>query len=188
VSDDATESGVRSQGTIAAPADEPADAAADALPLAPRGSSRAVSTAGRGVAAGVLAACLCALALSAWVKPDGRGYGTHEQLGFAPCGMLVWAGLPCPTCGMTTAFAYTVRGRLPQAFWAQPSGFALALATMALAAAALWVLLTGRWPPIRAPLLTPYRLLTILLVLFLGGWAFKLAAGLLTGTLPLGNH
>jgi hypothetical protein len=135
-------------------------------------------------AALVLLTCGGILGLAAWLTPDERGYGTHEQLGFGKCGMLVTTGLPCPTCGMTTAFAYTVRGRLIRAFLAQPAGLLLGLATVACAIGAAWVLATGRLPPVRVPVLTPYRLFFGLLVILLGSWAFKIAVGLLNGTLP----
>jgi len=135
-------------------------------------------------AALVLLACLGILGLAAWLEPDPRGYGTHQQLGFGKCGMLVTTGLPCPTCGMTTAFAYTVRGRLFQAFLAQPAGLLLALGTAICALGAIWVLVAGRLPPVRLPILTPYRLFFGLLVLLLGSWIFKIVLGLLNGTLP----
>lgn len=85
---------------------------------------------------------------------------------------------------MTTAFAYTVRGRLIEAFWAQPSGLLLALATSGLTAGALWTLIAGARPALPLPQLTPYRLFWGLLILFVGGWAFKLVVGLSTGALP----
>jgi len=135
-------------------------------------------------AALLLVVCGAVLGLAAWLRPDPRGYGTHQQLGFGKCGLLVTTGLPCPTCGMTTAFAYTVRGRLLAAFLAQPAGMVFALATIAAAGGALWVLVTGRLPPIRWPLITPYRLFFGLLVLLIGSWAFKIILGLATGSLP----
>ncbi|MGE0479012.1 MAG: DUF2752 domain-containing protein [Phycisphaerae bacterium] len=132
-----------------------------------------------------LATCAAVLALAVWLKPDTRGYGTHEQLRVAPCGWLERYRLPCPTCGMTTAFSFTVRGRFLAAAWAQPAGFSLALMTVALAVGAAFALVAGRVPRLRWPLLTPYRVFWILLLLLVGGWAFKLAAGLLAGELPL---
>jgi hypothetical protein len=135
-------------------------------------------------AALVLLGCASILGLAAWLTPDERGYGTHQQLGFGKCGMLVTTGLPCPTCGMTTAFAYTVRGRLFSAFMAQPAGFVLALATVACGLGAIWVLVSGRMPSIRLPIITPYRMVFGLLVLLMGAWAFKIVVGLLTGALP----
>ncbi|MFH1747798.1 MAG: DUF2752 domain-containing protein [Planctomycetota bacterium] len=133
----------------------------------------------------VLVICSGILGLAFWLKPDPRGFGTHEQFGTGPCGMVLVTGYPCPTCGMTTAFAYTVRGRWLRAFMAQPAGFVLALVTIAAMVGSLWVLITGRWPVRLAFILTPYRLFLGLLVLLLGGWAFKLVVGLMNGTLPV---
>lgn len=138
----------------------------------------------RGWAGFGLLVCLVVLGLAAYLTPDPRGYGTHCQLGFGKCGMLVTTGFPCPTCGMTTAFAYTVRGQWIRAFLAQPTGFVLALATVAGAALAGWSVVTGRVPRIRVPVLTPHQLFLILLVLLIGGWGFKIVLGLMTGSLP----
>jgi hypothetical protein len=124
------------------------------------------------------------LVLSVWLAPDERGYGTHRQLGLGECGMLITTGLPCPTCGMTTAFAYAVRGRFLAAFLAQPAGLLLALGTAAAVAVAAWVLVTGRVPNVRLPIITPYRLFLGLLVILMGSWAFKIVLGLATDTLP----
>lgn len=132
-------------------------------------------------AAALLAGCGVLLGMAVALQPDGRGLGTHEQFGLAPCGMIAMTGLPCPTCGMTTAFAHTVRGQLVRAFIAQPTGLALALATIVAAIGSAWTLATGRLPPVRIPVLTPYRLLLLLLVLLVGGWAFKLLTGLANG-------
>lgn len=122
----------------------------------------------------VLAGCAFVLTIAALVHPDPAGIGTKSQFGLGTCGMYKLTGLPCPTCGMTTAFANTVRGHFVRAFFAQPTGLILAIATMLVALGAGWSLVTGRLPPIRVPIITPYRLLFILLVLLLGGWAFKM--------------
>ncbi|MEM8945164.1 MAG: DUF2752 domain-containing protein [Planctomycetota bacterium] len=44
------------------------------------------------------------------LEPDPRGYGTHEQLGFAPCYFQKLTGKRCPMCGGTTAWAQAARG------------------------------------------------------------------------------
>src|SRR5262245_30550053 len=61
---------------------------------------------------GFAAGLAVVLGLARWVTPDERGYGTHEQLGLPPCAFRVVTGLPCPSCGMTTSFAYVVRGQV----------------------------------------------------------------------------
>lgn len=125
------------------------------------------------------------LGLALWLKPDARGYGTHEQLSGAACGWLLVTHYPCPTCGMTTAFAHVVRGQWWRAFLAQPAGFVLALMTIAGTLLGGRMVLTNRWPVRLAAVVTPYRLCLGVLVLLIGGWAFKLVYGLATGELPL---
>lgn len=131
------------------------------------------------------ALCTGILGLAAWLPPDPRGYGTHQRLGFGPCGMILSTGLPCPTCGMTTAFSCTVRGELPSAIRAQAVGFLLAVATIATLAACVWTVMSGQTPPLPYLSLSPYRLLATLLILLFGGWGLKLLVGLLEGTLPI---
>ncbi len=139
-------------------------------------------------AAWVALTCGAVLGVALWLHPDPRGLGTHRQLGLGPCGFILTTGLPCPTCGMTTAFAHTVRGQLVRAFLAQPAGMLLALAAIVTFATSVWVLLAGRmprWPLRLAMWLSPYRLLLILLIVLLAAWGFKLAWGLATGELPI---
>jgi hypothetical protein len=154
-------------------------------PSAPSAALRLAKLARARTAAGlVLLGCLAILSLAAWLKPDPRGFGTHAQLGTGPCGALVMTGYPCPTCGMTTAFAHTVRGQWLRAFWVQPAGFVLALGTLVVAGIAVWTVICGRWPRPNMRFMTPYRLFLGLLVLLLAGWAFKIVVGLADGTLP----
>lgn len=74
---------------------------------------------------GITAGSLAVLAAALAVEPDVRGYGTHTQLGLPPCGFLLLTGSPCPGCGLTTAFAYGVRGQWSMAASANPLGLAL---------------------------------------------------------------
>ena len=66
------------------------------------------------------------LATAGWLEPDPRGYGTHLRLGLPPCAFLVMTGCRCPSCGMTTAFSCTMRGRFHAAWRANPAGSLLA--------------------------------------------------------------
>jgi hypothetical protein len=130
-------------------------------------------------------ACAGLLGLAARLPPDPRGYGTHQRLGFGPCGMILTTGYPCPTCGMTTAFSLTVRGQVLPAVRAQAGGFVLALMTIATLAACAWTVVSGRVPPVNYLAFSPYRLLAALLILLFGGWGLKLLMGVLDGTLPI---
>jgi len=53
---------------------------------------------------------LALLLLAMWLKPNPLGYGTHQQFGLPPCTIQFWFGIPCPSCGGTTAFSHFVRG------------------------------------------------------------------------------
>jgi len=76
------------------------------------------------------------LAVFAWfVRPDPRGFGTHEALGFPPCMPMKLWDLPCPGCGVTTSVALATHGELLASFVNQPFGFAVALL---MAIAAVW--------------------------------------------------
>jgi len=73
--------------------------------------------------------------IGVFTEPDVRGYGTHEQLGLAPCmPMRLW-NVPCPGCGVTTSAALAVRGSLVASFLNQPFGL---LATLLAAAYVPW--------------------------------------------------
>jgi hypothetical protein len=68
------------------------------------------------------------LGLAAWLEPSPAGLGTHSRLGMPPCGWIAMVDVPCPSCGMTTAFAHAADGNLVAAVHAQPMGGLLALA------------------------------------------------------------
>ena len=118
------------------------------------------------------------------MPPDPRGFGTHERLGLPPCSLVLTTGLPCPTCGMTTAFSLMMHARPWSAFLVQPAGAVLCLATMVLLLVSAYIAVSGRTVTIDWDRLGPVRLaLSGGLVLMLG-WGFKIAHGLLTGALP----
>ncbi len=106
------------------------------------------------------AACLTLLAIAIYLQPDSRGYGTHEQLFLLPCGFYKVTSLPCPTCGMTTAYANMVRFRIGAALRAQSFGTLLCVLSTAGGLVGLFCLTAGipvlyriermswRWPSI----------------------------------------
>src|SRR5262249_5228161 len=108
------------------------------------GSDRGPSGYGRGARFGfVLAALglLAGLGTARGLEPDPGGYGTHRQLGLPPCAFLGLTGHRCPTCGMTTAFAWAVRGRIGASWQANPAGCLLAACSVV---AAPWFV-AGAW-------------------------------------------
>lgn len=132
----------------------------------------------RVVAAVVLAGLLTLLAVAGRLTPAPGGNGTHTQLGLPRCSFLLNTDKPCPTCGMTTAFAYMVRGRVLRALAAQPFGAILCVAVMAAVPASLVVLLTGRGWRVDWYRVTPDRLLWVVLAVFLASWGYTVwAAG-----------
>ncbi len=136
-------------------------------------------------------ACALPLAFALLLDPDPRGLGTHQQIGellgigrLPPCSWPVICGLPCPTCGMTTAFACTVRGRFIAAFLSHPGGLVLCLLAAAGMAYGFSVAASGRrvwihWDRIGVRLMLGLGLLILL------GWGFKMAYGMIVGALPM---
>ena len=62
------------------------------------------------------------------------------QLGMRPCSFLRMTGRLCPTCGMTTSFAWLVRGRIDRSWQANPAGCVLALLAVPLS---VWLVLSA---------------------------------------------
>ena len=95
------------------------------------------------ICGGIALAALSLLIVAAVLKPASGGLGTHQQLGLPQCGWIAAANMPCPTCGMTTAFSHATDGNLLASFRAQPMGALLALGTAIAVVAAGWSALTG---------------------------------------------
>jgi len=67
------------------------------------------------------------LGVAAWLQPDPSGIGTHQQLGLPPCTSVSLLGIRCPACGMTTSWAWMIRGRLDRAISCNVGGAILFL-------------------------------------------------------------
>jgi hypothetical protein len=127
------------------------------------------------VAGAVALTALGVLLAAAVVQPSPEGHGSHTQLGLPPCGWAMVSGTPCPTCGMTTAFAHAVRGELGAALICQPMGLLLAVGAAAAFWAGLHIAITGSevWR-VYSRLLTP-RMLWIAAALTAAAWIYKWA-------------
>ena len=137
-------------------------------------TGQAGSTRRRLVAAVVTLVAATILGLAAYLEPSPTGVGTHTQLPAMPtCGWLVTMDLPCPTCGMTTAFAHAANGNLLAALGAQPLGAALALATAMTLLVGGYTAVTGSRVGSIFVTLWGRRAAWILAVCATGAWVYK---------------
>ena len=83
-------------------------------------------------------------------------------------------GVPCPSCGMTTAFAHAARGNLPAALAAQPAGGVLALLTAMTFLVALHAAATGSRAVTLLQGVAGTRAAIAAAVLLLGAWGYKI--------------
>lgn len=113
---------------------------------------------------------------AAWLRPDGRGFGTHQQLGLPPCSFEAMTRIPCPGCGLTTSFAHMAHGHVLRAFGAHLMGPMLFVITLGVALAAPWC--ARRAVPVTAVLAKPVTTAAL---------SVTLAAGLLTFAWRLGH-
>ncbi len=87
----------------------------------------------------LLGACAwTVLFLAAWLRPDPRGFGTHQQLGLPPCGFQRMTHVPCPGCGLTTSFAHMAHGQVLQALGSHLMGPVLFVITLAVGLFSPW--------------------------------------------------
>lgn len=116
------------------------------------------------------------LTIARVLSPSPNGWGTHQQLGLPPCFFHQMTGIPCPTCGMTTSFAHTVRLHFYDAFIAQPFGLLACLITMALIP--LSILMMRRRVPWMKVLTVrgSNTVMYVLIALFLAAWGYKIWA------------
>jgi len=126
------------------------------------------------------------LVVARMLTPEPAGLGTHHQLGWAPCLMPMVTGYPCPSCGMTTAFALTVRGEWWAAFRAQPAGLLLTGLTGMAAVMGVSAIVTGRYWMLNWYRISPARLVVLGVIILLMGWFGKIVMGKLDGTYPIG--
>ena len=84
------------------------------------------------------------LAVAAWLKPNPSGMGTHTQLGLPGCSLFTMVGIRCPGCGMTTAWAYTMKADFTSAIGANVGGVLLCLLSVAVFPCLLWMAIRGQ--------------------------------------------
>jgi hypothetical protein len=127
------------------------------------------------VAIAALVSSCAVLGIARWLTPSTAGYGTHTQLGLPPCNFLRLTHLPCPSCGMTTCFAWAVRLHFWNAFLANPFGILAFLGTVLTIPTALFLLWRGMsFRRITESVHFPKALYTAT-ALYLVSWIFKMA-------------
>jgi hypothetical protein len=115
------------------------------------------------------------LVVARLVTPDPSGFGTHEQLGLPRCLFRALTALPCPSCGLTTAFAYMVRFDAVGATRAHALGAPLFLAAVAAVPVALvGAMRAWRFAPVMRALRVREAAIVVGVALALA-WAVRLA-------------
>ena len=135
----------------------------------------AVAPSSTRILSAVLAAGCLAVLIVAWLlNPSSEGLGTHQQLGMPECGWITAADMPCPSCGMTTAFSHAAHGDLLGSFLAQPMG-------MLLAVGAAVTVVVGTYTAVTGSMLAPFlggmfttRVAWILVAFGFLAWVWKI--------------
>lgn len=91
------------------------------------------------------AGVLTLLGVAASLDPSPQGFGTHKQLGFPDCTFVALYGMRCPSCGMTTSWAFLTHGRIWSALGANVGGAILGLVSLGLGPWGLVSAVRGRW-------------------------------------------
>jgi hypothetical protein len=126
--------------------------------------------------AAVAAFSTAVLGVARCLWPSAAGMGTHERLGLPPCRFHVLTGIPCPSCGLTTSFAYAAHFQFQQAFLASPFGLLLFFVTVLLVP--LSVILWWRRTSWRQLFETQaaWKITGWMVVTYIASWIYKVAA------------
>jgi len=117
---------------------------------------------------------VCLFVVAAILKPSPCEIGTHQELGLPPCSFLVLFGVPCPTCGMTTAWACLMHGDLSGAFRANIGGVLLAVLAMVAVAWLMTSAVRGRWLGWKPNGKAVAYVSTVIVAITLVQWGFRL--------------
>lgn len=126
-------------------------------------------------AVALIVVCLALLSAAWLMHPSPTGAQTHVQAGLPACSW--WkAGIPCPTCGMTTAFAHSVRGDWLAAIAAQPAGWLVFVAVAVILIQSVRELATGVGIRVNWYRVSPYRVTAVIAAIVLFAWIYKILA------------
>jgi hypothetical protein len=120
-------------------------------------------------------AVIAPLCIGSQLFPSPTGIGTHTQIsGMQKCWFEARTGIPCPSCGMTTSFAYFARGNIVASFYIQPMGCVLAALSIMAFWTGMYLALTGR-PVHRLLDRLPVKVIGLFFMWFgLTAWAWKI--------------
>ncbi len=99
---------------------------------------------GRACHALVILAIAMVFLVGSRLEPNPAGRETHVQLGLPRCAFLSITGMPCPTCGVTTAITHLAHGDIETSVRTQPFGTMLGLLSIALTLPVGYDVWTGR--------------------------------------------
>jgi hypothetical protein len=133
----------------------------------------------RGTLVGMTCGIVLVFTIAANLNPyldDGtaRTMETHRQMGLPPCTFKSMAGLPCPSCGMTTSFALLIRGDVWNSLRANCAGTILATLCLLFVPWSLVSVWLGRPLFIVSVELAVMRIVIGFLILMLTRWAIVL--------------
>jgi hypothetical protein len=116
------------------------------------------------------------LGIAIWLNPytengEARTFGTHQQLNLPPCTFQTMAGIPCPSCGMTTSFSLLMHADVWNSLKANFAGTVLASFGLLFIPWAIASAFLGRFMFIRNLELVVFRLSMVFLILLFGRWA-----------------
>ena len=131
---------------------------------------------GRLIAGLVATAAATPLVVAASLAPSSTGIGTHQALGLPACGWQTTMQLPCPTCGMTTAFAHAANADFAQAAQAQPAGLLLSFLAALAVVGGGYAAVTGAAMQRPLAVLMQPKMIWIGLGVLVLGWLYKIAS------------
>jgi hypothetical protein len=129
---------------------------------------------------GVVIGLVLVFVVAARINPyrsDGTAQqmATHLQLGLPECNFVTVTGMPCPSCGLTTSFALTIRADAANAARANWVGMLLACLCLAVIPWGVASALVGRALFVRSLERTILGVISVLFVLLLLRWAWVLS-------------
>ena len=129
-----------------------------------------------------IAAVICISIVSFFIVFAVAGH-YHIDMGtfLGRCGFRQNTGLPCPTCGMTTAMLAFAQGKIPQAFYIQPAGALLCCIAVFVAVLAFVISVFGIYFRFIWRFFAEVKvryIVIVLIIIILSGWAVTLSRAL----------